>query len=29
MTRASTRLRALLARGPTLYAPGCYNAMSA
>lgn len=29
MTRASTRLRALVARGPTLYVPGCYNAMSA
>ena len=28
MERATTRLRALLARGPTLYAPGCYNAMS-
>jgi 2-methylisocitrate lyase-like PEP mutase family enzyme len=28
MQRATTRLRALLARGPTLYAPGCYNAMS-
>ena len=27
--RASTRLRQLIARGPTLYAPGCYNAMSA
>jgi 2-methylisocitrate lyase-like PEP mutase family enzyme len=27
--RASTRLRALIARGPTLYVPGCYNAMSA
>ncbi len=27
--RASTRLRELLARGPTLYVPGCYNAMSA
>lgn len=26
--RASTRLRALIARGPTLYVPGCYNAMS-
>jgi 2-methylisocitrate lyase-like PEP mutase family enzyme len=29
MNRASTRLRELLARGPTLYIPGCYNAMSA
>ena len=29
MKRASTRLRELLARGPTLYVPGCYNAMSA
>ncbi len=29
MIRASTRLRALIARGPTLYVPGCYNAMSA
>ncbi|HEX2547003.1 MAG TPA: isocitrate lyase/PEP mutase family protein [Ramlibacter sp.] len=27
--RASTRLRALIAKGPTLYVPGCYNAMSA
>lgn len=27
--RATTRLRELIARGPTLYAPGCYNAMSA
>jgi len=27
--RASTKLRELIARGPTLYAPGCYNAMSA
>lgn len=27
--RASTRLRKLLAAGPTLYVPGCYNAMSA
>ena len=26
--RATTRLRALIARGPTLYLPGCYNAMS-
>src|SRR5205085_11825006 len=29
MKRASTRLRELIARGPTLYLPGCYNAMSA
>jgi 2-methylisocitrate lyase-like PEP mutase family enzyme len=29
MQRASSRLRALIARGPTLYVPGCYNAMSA
>ena len=29
MERATTRLRALIARGPTLYVPGCYNAMSA
>ena len=29
MQRASTRLRALIARGPTLYLPGCFNAMSA
>lgn len=29
MARASTRLRELIARGPTLYVPGCYNAMSA
>lgn len=29
MQRASTRLRALVAKGPTLYVPGCYNAMSA
>ena len=29
MQRASTRLRSLIARGPTLYVPGCYNAMSA
>jgi 2-methylisocitrate lyase-like PEP mutase family enzyme len=28
MKRASTRLRELIARGPTLYVPGCYNAMS-
>ena len=28
MRRASTRLRELIARGPTLYVPGCYNAMS-
>src|SRR6185369_6475263 len=27
--RATTRLRELLARGPTLYLPGCYNALSA
>jgi 2-methylisocitrate lyase-like PEP mutase family enzyme len=27
--RASTQLRELIARGPTLYAPGCFNAMSA
>ena len=27
--RATTQLRELIARGPTLYAPGCYNAMSA
>jgi 2-methylisocitrate lyase-like PEP mutase family enzyme len=27
--RASTRLRALIAKGPTLYVPGCYSAMSA
>ena len=27
--RATTRLRELIARGPTLYVPGCYNAMSA
>ena len=29
MRRPSTRLRELIARGPTLYVPGCYNAMSA
>jgi 2-methylisocitrate lyase-like PEP mutase family enzyme len=29
MKRASTRLRVLIAAGPTLYVPGCYNAMSA
>ena len=29
MKRASTRLRELIAQGPTLYVPGCYNAMSA
>jgi 2-methylisocitrate lyase-like PEP mutase family enzyme len=29
MKRASTLLRELIARGPTLYVPGCYNAMSA
>ena len=27
--RATTQLRQLLARGPTLYLPGCYNALSA
>jgi 2-methylisocitrate lyase-like PEP mutase family enzyme len=27
--RATTRLRELIARGPTLYLPGCYNALSA
>jgi len=27
--RATTRLLELLARGPTLYLPGCYNALSA
>jgi 2-methylisocitrate lyase-like PEP mutase family enzyme len=27
--RASTKLRHLIANGPTLYVPGCYNAMSA
>lgn len=27
--RATTRLRELIARGPTLYVPGCYNALSA
>ncbi len=27
--RASTNLRQIIARGPTLYVPGCYNAMSA
>ena len=27
--RATTQLRELIARGPTLYVPGCYNAMSA
>ena len=27
MQRATTRLRSLIARGPTLYVPGCYNAM--
>jgi 2-methylisocitrate lyase-like PEP mutase family enzyme len=27
--KPSTRLRELIARGPTLYVPGCYNAMSA
>jgi 2-methylisocitrate lyase-like PEP mutase family enzyme len=29
MERPTTRLRALIAQGPTLYVPGCYNAMSA
>ena len=29
MQRATTRLRELIGRGPTLYVPGCYNAMSA
>jgi len=29
MESASTQLRQLIARGPTLYVPGCYNAMSA
>ena len=29
MQRSTTRLRELIARGPTLYVPGCYNAMSA
>jgi 2-methylisocitrate lyase-like PEP mutase family enzyme len=29
MQRATTRLRELIGRGPTLYLPGCYNAMSA
>jgi 2-methylisocitrate lyase-like PEP mutase family enzyme len=29
MKRASTTLRELIAAGPTLYVPGCYNAMSA
>jgi 2-methylisocitrate lyase-like PEP mutase family enzyme len=28
MKRATTRLRELIARGPTLYVPGCFNAMS-
>ena len=28
MKKATTRLRELIARGPTLYVPGCYNAMS-
>ena len=28
MKRATTRLRELIARGPTLYLPGCFNAMS-
>jgi 2-methylisocitrate lyase-like PEP mutase family enzyme len=26
--RSTTRLRELIAKGPTLYVPGCYNAMS-
>src|ERR1700741_5135963 len=26
--RPPTRLRELIARGPTLYVPGCYNALS-
>jgi len=29
MERASTRLRGLIARGPTLFLPGCFNAVSA
>jgi 2-methylisocitrate lyase-like PEP mutase family enzyme len=29
MKRATTQLRELIGRGPTLYVPGCYNAMSA
>lgn len=29
MKRPSTRLRELIAQGPTLYLPGCYNAASA
>jgi 2-methylisocitrate lyase-like PEP mutase family enzyme len=29
MERATTRLRKLIARGPTLYVPGCYSAVSA
>jgi 2-methylisocitrate lyase-like PEP mutase family enzyme len=29
MKRATTQLREMIARGPTLYLPGCYNAMSA
>jgi 2-methylisocitrate lyase-like PEP mutase family enzyme len=28
MKKATTRLRELMAAGPTLYLPGCYNAMS-
>ena len=28
MEKATTRLRELIAAGPTLYVPGCYNAMS-
>lgn len=29
MQRATTKLRRLIERGPTLYVPGCYSAMSA
>jgi len=29
MQRPTTRLRSLIARGPTLYMPGCYSALSA
>jgi 2-methylisocitrate lyase-like PEP mutase family enzyme len=29
MKRASTRLRELIAKGPTLFVPGCFNAVSA
>ena len=29
MERMTTKLRGLIARGPTLYVPGCYSAMSA